>query len=467
MPKPLALPATPTAAVHVSAPKTLLTEALSYAPGSSPQPRELLRRAVQASGSPFEAKLVPFVGLSRPWNLAVVDGQTIMHVPLRPDSVDKVGALLASKKAKGDFGAVEINRGPDNDGPKLAYLDRGAKTLTLADDLRGIATGPELQRAYGKQPIFISVSRKQAARYGVQLPVQRITATGTGVEDLEVAIKGAPAIPELGELQKGALTGLLESPQIAVGGSSKYRNYKQPVESIISRAKRETSKQNFLIRGNLEDMTKRLASMLRSWNGRVMVGVGPANHLLVGLGANNVGKMSKSTQFFMRGVIDNIKTAKTFGVGVPAVRFNPNVLQGAGSQIHTVVLDGARKYVPAELHNVIGPDGKLRIAMAFPNRAGAGMLVVGAQAKEVMQRWLEDTKKATPGAKTVDHFASATVAVGPKAIQRVVASPQAAAGLQANRPPTKLVLRRDGEDYTLRIKGKKTARVGRARNSAP
>ena len=145
--------------------KAALTQIAAYAPGES-GPRELLAQALAGSNAGFERQLVPHVALSRPIDLAIVHGQTIMHVPLQPKSVATVANMLASLPPEGKFGAVRLQRGPEDRGPKLAYLDKQLGTITLADDLRGIVTGPELAGAYGKKGLYITVNAAQAAKYG-------------------------------------------------------------------------------------------------------------------------------------------------------------------------------------------------------------------------------------------------------------------------------------------------------------
>lgn len=474
MPRPLKLPADPRAVVHVDVPKALLNNVLAYA-GSEQKPKDVLQEAAAASNMGIAKTFVPHLGLGRAWNMAQVDDQTIIHVPIRKASVAKVAALLSSMKPVGEFGAVDLGRPAGEPGPTIAFFDQQNMMLTLANDLRGIATGPELGRAYGKQGINISINKAQAARYGAQLPVKRVRAQGKSLDDLLITLEGVPQTQELEilhtQIGKGALTGLLDSPQIALGGTSTYRNYKQNVDSIISQAKRTTSKQSFLIRGNFEDMTKRLSSMLRSWNGRVMAGVGPANHVTIGMGSDDPARMSKSTLFFIRGAIDNIKTAKTFGIGgIPNVRFQPNASKAGGEPIHVVSLDRARGFVPSDLHGLLDESGRLRIAMAFPSNRGAGMIVLGPKAPDVLTKWVGDTKNATPPGKSSDHLLAATLAIGPKKILSLVQSkddPRALLSTNANRPPTKLVVRKEGDTYTIRLRKKAGAKGGKPRNATP
>lgn len=458
MPKPIDLPANPQAVVHVAVPKDLLSEVLKYSPESI-TPRQAVTQALQSSGRSFENQVVQHIGLRRAWNMARVKGQTIVHVPVKDASVQQLAAMLSKFAPEGDFGAVKIQRPQGEDGPKLAFLDKDNGMLTLADDLRGIATGPELGRKYGRQAVNITVTKAQAARYGGQLEAERVTVTGS-LSDLKIKLEGAPPLPADTPITEGALTGLVESKQIALGGTTKYVNYKKDVDRIISQGRRQVSSLPSLAQGNAKELLNRAAGMLRTWNGRTMVGVGPANHVLLGLGANDPEKMSNSTLYFIRGVISNIKTVKSlrsFGVkiDVPTVTFAANKTKVGNDAIHVVALKGASKYVPAEMRSLLTEDNRLRVAMAFPKRAGAGMLVVGRNADVVLTKWLQDTKNGTAAGKSQGHLAAGTVAVGPKILQRLLQSefnPKDLLGLNANRPPTKIVVKRHDQDYVIKLK---------------
>ncbi|MCR9162968.1 MAG: hypothetical protein ACE37F_14715 [Nannocystaceae bacterium] len=472
MPKPLDLPATPQAVVHVDVPKDLLAEVLAYSPNAM-TPRQAVAQALKNSGRSFETQVFQHIGLGRAWNMATVKGQTIVHVPVKKAAVPQLAAMLSKFAPEGDFGAVRITRPQGEAGPKLAFLDKGNAMLTLADDLRGIATGPELGRKYGKQDVNITVTKAQAARYGGQLGAERATVTGS-IANLKIELEGAPPIPADASITEGALTGLIESKQIAVGATTKYVDFKKDVDGIISRGRRQVSSLPGLAQGNAKELLNRGAGMMRTWNGRSMVGVGPANHVLLGFGANDPSKMSNATLYFIRGVQSNIKTIKSlrsFGVkiDVPSVSFAANKMKVGNEAIHVVALENASKYVPADLRALLTENNRLRIAMAFPSRAGAGMVVVGRNADTVLAKWLEDTKGGTPAGKSQGHLAAGTVAVGPKVLQRLGQSefnPQSLLGLSANRPPTKIIVKRQGQNYVIKLERSGNA-GGRAKVSTP
>jgi hypothetical protein len=193
-----------------------------------------------------------------------------------------------------------------------------------------------------------------------------------------------------------------------------------------------------------------------------MVGVGPANHVLLGFGTDDSDKMSQATLFLVRGLLSNIKTVKSlrkFGVklDVPTLRFAPNKAKVGSVAVHVVALENARKYVPSEFHKLVNGDNRLRIAMAFPKRAGAGMVAIGPNADVVLTRWLEDAQAGTPAAKSTGHLAAGTLAVGPKALQQLAQAefnPAAVLGLTADRKPTKVVVKRNAGTYVVQLRRK-------------
>ncbi len=456
MPQPLRLPATPDAALHVDDLKAALAQVAAYAPGDA-GPRELLAQALAQTNAGFEKQLVQYVALSRPIDIAMVHGQTIMHIPLQPKGVAAVANTLASLPPEGEFGAVKLQRAPEDRGPKLAYLDKERGTITLADDLRGIVTGPELAGAYGKKGLYITVTAEQAAKYGLELPAESLVIEGEGIHDFQLEAVGVQQQPGMDKMADGALTGMLESPNVAIGFSTKYANYKTDVNKILSDASREVSKQNFLVRGNLEEMLARFKAMARAWNGRVMVGVGPSRHVLLGIGSDDA-KFGTKTLYFISGLMSNLKTAETFGIGgLPDIRFSRNKDNGAGTNIHVIALESARKYVPAPYHALLNERGDLRVCFGFPQRAGGAMAAVGPNCQAVLKQWLEDTANATPGDRTRDHFAAATIAVGPGAVKKVLADETGAAAfdLTANAKPTRFVVRRKEGTMKVAVTGPK------------
>jgi hypothetical protein len=456
LPKPLPLPAEPVAALHVAKPSDALTTLAALIASDDPDLRAVLGRLVASLPAGIETELVAHVDLERPWSAAIIDDQAISYVPIARESLDVVARLLEGKPAVGSFGAVDLGRPGGAPGAKLAWLDQDAAALTLADTPEGLATGRELARAYGKEPLFATLDGERLRRLGLEASIGRVTATGVGLHDFEVTADGVVIDrAELDMLADGALTGMLESPQVALGLSTKYAAHDEIVRSVLSEATRQVNRQNFLVRGTLQDMLRRGASVLRSWNGRVLAGVGPSRHLLLAFGANDVGTAQTATLHLVRGVIDNLSLARTFGVSVPTVRFAKNHASAAGTSVHVVSLSRARNFLPSAAAPLIDDRGDLRVAMGFAERAGGAMMVVGPDAPDVLAQWLGQIEGATPASDSRGDLVAATVAVGPRSLAPLFTdtSGRAALQLSADTKPTRMVVRRSGERWTMTVKG--------------
>lgn len=460
LPRPLRLPASSPIIVHIEQPEQVVGGLRAYAP-QLPASRDLLQQVLgrSATAGDFERKLANFVDLQRSWDAASVDGQLIVHLPILPARVASVQALLANKPPVGKFGAVDMQRG-DVPGPKLAWVDPQDKAITFADTERGLVTGAGLAKAYGRQPVRLRLEGTEARKYAPQFALSQLQAEGAGAHDLSVVLESVPPelLSRLDKLEAGALTGLLESPMIAVGASSRYTDYQADVRKVLTDAKRTVDRQNFLVKGNLENLRARFATFARSWNGRTMVGVGPANHVLIGLGADDPKHMGGALYHFITGLTDNIGMARSFGVDVPKLRFKRNALRVADQNVAVLVLPSARKFLPRELHPMVNDRGELRVTMAFPSRAGAGMIVIGPASESTITRWLKDTAKARSGTESAEDYISAVVAVDPEKLAPLGqrdADPSVLLSLSADREPTMITSTRDGNNLTVRVKGPK------------
>lgn len=456
LPRPLRLPADAPIVIHVESPGDTLAGLRAYAP-ELPMGRGLLLQLLeQVPGTgALEQELAGALDLERPFDVASVDGQLIVQVPIVPGRVESVAGLLADKAPVGRFGAVDLQRGAAL-GPKLAWLDRETSTLTLADDERGLATGRHLAKAYGKEPLRMQLQGAEARKYVPQLALEHLDLHGAGTHDFELEAKGVPpeVFAQLEALQAGALTGLLESPRIAVGASSKYAHYERDVKKVLADAKRTVDRQSFLVKGTLEDLLRRFGSVARSWNGRTMVGVGPKNHVLLGIGATSPQKMGGALFHLINGVIDNLDLARSLGISVPKIRFQRNKSAAAGHNISVIALEDARKYLPPEAAPLLDGKGDLRIAVAFPERSGAGLAVVGPDCHSVLGQWLDDTAKATPGGDSEADFLAATVAIDPADIEALMkGDPSALLGLSAARAPTRVTVARNEDLVNVRVRG--------------
>ena len=457
MPRPYRLEANPELAVHIAAPTEMVDVLAAHVPGML-DARGLVSQTIGKLGD-FESKLASHVDVARPWDAAWVSGQLVVQLPIQKARVGAVQQLLAGKRSVGRFGAVDLGRGA-LPGPKLAWLDPDTATITLADDERGLATGREIAGTYGKKPLVFMIDAAQAKKYSPDVPFTRLEAVGSGSEDLDVTMQGVPPdrLARLSALGNGALTGLLEAEQIAAGASSKYVHYDRDVKSLMAKGKRAVDDLPFFVRGNGEDLLRRLGSVVRSWNGRTMVGTGPSRHVLLGLGTDDPSKTAGAVYHLMAGITSNLSMAKSFGVSVPRVRWKKDKGSAGGVTISVIALEQAKKQVPSEYHALLDERGDLRIALAFPPGSGAAMLVVGPQSDVVLGRWVEQTRSATPPSKSASDFVSATLALDAGTIRKLLsesAPPSLALGLSAERAPTKVVVRRDGNDVKIALRGPK------------
>jgi len=463
MPRPYALPSQPPMAMHVGAPSQVLAALESYV-GKSGDPRSVLQSFAAMRGGGIEAALVPFVDLRRPWDAATIEGSSIVNVPIERAKLAEVKRLLAGKPAEGKFGAVDLQRAPEHPGPRLAWLDEDTATLALSDDLRGLATAGELGRAYGKSPLFFTIDAVQAKAEGaIEFPFTRVHVKGDGIHDFRITTEGAAEIEGIDAISNGALTGLLASPDLAAGVTTKYSGYQQIIKDLTGRATRTLNDQNFLVKGVMEEMVKRFNTVVRSWNGRVLLGVGPERHLVLALGAEDPKKASGSVVMLVDSVMGNIDLASSFGIKVPRFRFKKNRSHVAGMNVHVVALANAKKQVPAELAPLLNADGDLRIAFAGSPRAGALMVVVGPEAPDTLVKWIEQTKGATPGSATRDHLVAATLATSAAGLAPLTQaqSPATLLQLRADRPPTSAVVQKKGEAFDVHVRGPKPSNVQR------
>jgi hypothetical protein len=455
MPKPLKLPREPVAALHVDNLAITLRGAADLEASAS-TPRQLIGQALQQASLGFEQQLLPHVALRRPIDIAVVDGQTIVHAPINAKHVSKVAQMLAGKKPVGKFGAVDLGRPQGAKGPKLAYLDTKAKTLTLADDLRGLATGLELAPTYGKRPLYVKVTRAEARKWGVELPVATVEIKGKGAHDFELVATGLPKDrPEMNMVADGALTGLLQYPDLAVGATSKYANYQQVVNDTINEASHQVNRQNFLVKGVLSDLLNRAKVVMRSWNGRIMVGTGPQQHALVAMGVQDANKAQDATLHLIAGITGNLKTARSIGISVPRIRFVRKWGASAGVEIHALILENAAGQVPPEYRQLLNPEGELRVAMAFSPRMGAAMFVIGPMCGTTIKNWLQASTKATPGRESLGHTVAARFAVPPQQLATTLqdSTGSAALNLNATIKPTDIVAERRDDRLKVTVKG--------------
>ncbi len=464
LPRPLPLPDKPAAAVHVAAP----AEALAAIAQGGEDGHALLRRLVAQGGPRFETSLIDHVDLGRAWSAALLGKQAIIAVPIARDRMGQVARLLATKKANGDFGAVELARPDGEAGPKLAWLDGVNSALYFADDLAGLATGPELGRAYGKRRLFATIDGEHLQSLGVPADLGRITAEGDNVADVHVRTEGSVGIPWLDQISEGAFTGLLSSRELVGAVTTRYAHHQQTVKKLIGEATRAVDGQNFLIRGVLDDMLKRYNATLRSWNGRVLLGLGPKRHVAVALGADDPKRATGAFAGLLDAAIDNISLARNFGVNAPRIRFKRNKATSAGVSIHVLALEGARKQVPADFAALVDDKGDLRIAFGASDRAGAVMFMIGPECDSALARWIEQTTGSERGDETARDLVAASFSGDAESLASLAQTESIGAllGLVSTRAPTVAVVSRAGAGFDAHVRGPMPKVASRPRPSA-
>jgi hypothetical protein len=188
-----------------------------------------------------------------------------------------------------------------------------------------------------------------------------------------------------------------------------------------------------------------------------MVGVGPSRHELLAFGADDPNRASGATLHLIGGVLDNIKLAGQFGVagGIPKIRFARNKTMAGATAVHVVALERAKKYLPPELHGLIGDRGDLRVAFAFDARMGGAMVVAGPDASNVLAQWIGEIRKATPGHESKGDLFAATLAVRPESLALLLRQGTGAEALRLNaeRKPTKVVVHRKSNSLHVRVTG--------------
>ena len=314
--------------------------------------------------------------------------------------------------------------GGGEDRPWLAWIDEAeGGYLVLANSEAGLVTGRALEAKYGQQDVYFSADPRQLP-IPVELPVARVEGKGN-LDALVIDVEMLPGQDPLAgqPITVGTMGGLLEGPNITAGVTSTYSDYDVVVKDITSQVNAQVRQLPFLIRSIGEDLAASLNTTLRTWDGRSLVAMGPANHLRVAYGANDVAKSRVATIRLLQKVIDNASIARNFTNAVPKMYLKRRVAKADGMDIELFVLGRAASFVPPEARSLIDSEGRLNVAMAWSERAGGGVMVIGPEAASELAAWLEghveitesrgDTKAADLGrVRGRPGFASGAVGYG-------------------------------------------------------
>ncbi|MCB9569718.1 MAG: hypothetical protein H6710_21290 [Myxococcales bacterium] len=470
LPSPHPLEASPQIGAYVRDPAAALDVARATLPGV-PSLAEVAG-LVLASQAPAEVAegIAPMIAERRPWAAAIVAGEEILHLPLLPDQTDAAVKLLARYPAEGKFGAVQLPGAAVQlpaggvDGPpprpRLAWVDRQHNALAIAETLEGLVTARELPRGYGSQPVWLSAAGAKLSEY-VDFPYARVSASGTGLDDLTITIEADPqrGLPRSPELAAGALTNLHAGDALALAASTRWARHEVEVKGIIRQIRAQVDAAGFAAKMMLQPLADQAITVLKSWNGRVFVGIGPSRHLALALGADEPMRAGQALARFLKTAIDNLELARMFVSDVPKLSLRRH---SKSPEIHVLTMQGARKQVPQSLGGLLDERGSLKVAFSFTPKSGAVFMTIGADAETAIAAWAESIEAAPPASESAGDLIAVTVALSPGQLQELLgrADPNDASALMiagldlgAGRPPTQLVIREEADRYVVTSKG--------------
>lgn len=429
LPEPLELPADPPLATWLLHPNAVVDRIAPYSPVQIDVRMVTKMLLANVTRSDLATLVSDAIDLERPFaNVVLPGGEEIVRVVPMPAKRDGLVQALAQLPKAGEFGAVAL---PPPDGAPagkqtwLAWLDAQDGTLVLATSERGLVTGRAMPAAYGKEQVFFTVdaaAMQSAAALPVELPVGRVSARGNLDElhvEAELADPNSDPLAEL-PISQGTLGGLLAAPKLSLGASSRYADSEQTVKDIIREVNSQVDQLPFLVRGIGEDLAKKLNTVLRSWDGRVLAAIGPVGHVRIAYGSGDPDKAKVAMIRLLQAVVDNLKFFRNFSSDVPNIALKRDVAQGDGVSVDLLVVHDAGGLVPSELRTLVDAKGKLNIAMAWSPRAGGGVMVIGPQASDELASWLDATKAAPSGADTAQELLAGMLGAHPDGVRTLV-----------------------------------------------
>jgi hypothetical protein len=425
LPEPLPLPAEPRVGSWIAQPSRAIAMLSPY----SPTPIDLRLLAEQALSQLTEpalaAEIARSLNLSEAFsNVMLDDGQEIIRMGLQPDAVASLAGRFSELEKVGEFGAVRVPRHAADQPARagatewLMWIDEGdGGSLVLANSLEGLVTARKLASTYGSEPIWFTVDANlfsESDEMPFEIPFSRVSGHGD-LDTLEIvaqAIAGSDPLADV-PISAGTLSGLLEDPALALGASTRYAKYQDVVRDITSEVNANVRELPFLVKGVGEDLAAKLNTTLRTWDGRLLVALGPANHVRLAYGANDVKKSGIASLRLLQSVVDNVSLARNFVSQLPKLTLRRKVASADGVDIELFVVHDAAS-LASELRPLVDREGRLNLAMAWSERAGGGVMVVGPDAVTQLKSWLDATAKS-PGHKlTSEQLIAGSVAIMPE-----------------------------------------------------
>ena len=429
LPDPLALPAQPKAASWIADPQRGLGLLTPY----SPMPVEMRGLAQLALGTVTEPalaeQLAGVIDPARPFANVVLDGgEEVIRLSVAPDQAEQLKTILANLESAGEFGAVQLppalSDNPQRAGHEwLAWIDQEDEgALVLSNSLPGLVTGRHLAAAYGSEPIFFTID-PGSLPIPVEIPFSRIEAHGDFSKVAVTAVAREGQDPLAGvPIQAGTLGGLLEGKGVVAGASTRYADHEEAVRQVIVEVNAQVAELPFLVRGVGEDLAAKLNTTLRTWDGRVLVAMGPRGHLRVAYGAKDPTKSRVAMLRLLQTVVDNVSVARSFVSNLPRLTLRRRVATGGGQDVEMFVIGDAAANLPRELRALTDGEGRLNIAMSWAPHAGGGQFVIGPNADKELAAWLEETKDAPSAEQTQGDLLAASFAADPQQLQAVLAN---------------------------------------------
>jgi hypothetical protein len=252
-------------------------------------------------------------------------------------------------------------------------------------------------------------------------------------------------------------------PGIAAAASSRWTGYKDAVRDITHQLQTAVNNAGFAGKMMLDPIADQATRVLKTWNGRVFIGIGPARHVRIGLGADDPNAAGRSLLTLLRDIIDNLQLARMFVSNVP----NAGLKKVADDpDVWLLTVSGVAGQVPAAYRTLLD-DGRLRLAFANSAHCGGLLVVIGPKADSELKTWLSAAIAAPAGKDGMDDLAAVTLAVGAKSLDPLLAKAgrvedllAAALALSADQPPTQVVVTRNdkAQRYDIKVRGPKKPR---------
>lgn len=477
LPDPVPLPAEPLAASWIATPNQAISMIRPYSP-IPVEPLAVIEQALSQLTDPSLAnELASAIDLRKPFANVVLDGQEVIRLSIKPDALAQLSGRLSQLPVAGEFGAVKLVSSPAGQAQSaparewLAWIDEAdGNTLVLANTLPGLVTGRDLERAYGQQPIYFTAD-PSALPIPVELPFSRVTGRGdlNAVVIEAQTIEGQDPLAQL-PFSAGTLGGLFDGPSLVAGVSGRYADHQKLVRDVTSEINANVRELPFLVRSVGEDLAAKINTLLRTWDGRVLFALGPAKHLRVSYGANDVTKSQVASMRLLQKVVDSVSLARNF-VSIPKMSLRRRVAKGDGEDIELFVVHDAGNLGVPELRPLIDGEGRLNIAMAWSARAGGGVIVIGPDAPAQLGTWLDKTAKSASHAATSEQLFAASFAGDPAQLLGLLQASAGALdvgkllGLDATGPKWRVSVEpRDGGLYVIDVRSPGPPKPARAKS---